>query len=361
MNEAKKIIEISRFRKMEELLKRLASFLPDLAVQCQESTSMVNDMNSAISADSHQIIEDFETLTATIDELVADTNASEKATSAQEILRRLSNDFSYLIMQSSLLGTVGGAFDNVEEGLHEAEKLIEPFIQKAKEEEALINRNEVCSIIHQCPLKKKWEILNLEELSSLTLFEKAKIFTDHKFRFLNSEGEEIDSQRCLINLYNEFVNTRTSWKIMDKSKVESQKITTMIVDDDCLVRTFIKKQIHKSYPLVTVIECVNGEEALRILQDKTNSVDIIFLDYHMPKMDGVETLQEIQKRKINLDAPILMISNDLSLEEVMVSKNLQCSGFVHKDNAPKSIDNILRFINVALANNQKKEEEEAAK
>ena len=42
----------------------------------------------------------------------------------------------------------------------------------------------------------------------------------------------------------------------------------------------------------------NGKEALDILD--TQVIDVVFLDIHMPVMDGMEVLQELQKKELDV-------------------------------------------------------------
>lgn len=70
--------------------------------------------------------------------------------------------------------------------------------------------------------------------------------------------------------------------------------TVLIVDDEKLTRQEIRTMIQRSgVPVEIVIECNNGEMALEILQSQ--KVDVIFTDIRMPKMDGIELAQRIQK------------------------------------------------------------------
>lgn len=70
--------------------------------------------------------------------------------------------------------------------------------------------------------------------------------------------------------------------------------TVLIVEDEKMIRQGIKTMIQRSGVSVDVImECNNGATALEILQEQ--NIDVMFTDIRMPKMDGIELVQKMQK------------------------------------------------------------------
>lgn len=68
----------------------------------------------------------------------------------------------------------------------------------------------------------------------------------------------------------------------------------MIVDDESMSRTLVKKFIEKTDFLELSYEFDNGVEAASILMKKDNpDVDIVFLDIEMPEMSGMELLESV--------------------------------------------------------------------
>jgi len=69
--------------------------------------------------------------------------------------------------------------------------------------------------------------------------------------------------------------------------------TVLIVEDEKVIRQGIKSMIQRcGVPVNVIIECNNGQMALEILQNQT--VDVMFTDIRMPKMDGIELVREVQ-------------------------------------------------------------------
>jgi putative two-component system response regulator len=84
-------------------------------------------------------------------------------------------------------------------------------------------------------------------------------------------------------------------------------ITVLIADDDAFNRQLIISLLSK-IPSIKYIEADNGIEALDYLERE--KIDIILLDLHMPKLNGIETIKEIKKSETLALIPIIVISTD---------------------------------------------------
>ncbi len=72
-------------------------------------------------------------------------------------------------------------------------------------------------------------------------------------------------------------------------------IKILIVEDSSFMRMNLKKILSKHKELDIQFIARNGVEALKILEH--NEVDVVLLDLFMPKMDGIETLENIMNSK----------------------------------------------------------------
>ncbi|MFC0524308.1 response regulator [Pontibacillus salicampi] len=78
----------------------------------------------------------------------------------------------------------------------------------------------------------------------------------------------------------------------------------LIVDDDASLRYMLTEICkHAGWDADTAENGKQGLEAFR-----TNPYDIVLVDYHMPEMDGLETVREIRKRDVQ--TPILVLTVD---------------------------------------------------
>ncbi len=94
-------------------------------------------------------------------------------------------------------------------------------------------------------------------------------------------------------------------------------LKALVVDDNSINRKVLTKFLSK-WNLV-YSEADDGSTAIELLQNE--SFDIIFMDIHMPKMDGFTTSKQI--RNMGIGSPIIAISADIN---VLVKSTIQDSG-----------------------------------
>lgn len=66
---------------------------------------------------------------------------------------------------------------------------------------------------------------------------------------------------------------------------------TLIIDDESLSRSLIRKFCERSGQIEVIGECENGFEAVKAIDEM--KPDLIFLDVQMPKLSGIEVLELI--------------------------------------------------------------------
>jgi two-component system LytT family response regulator len=71
----------------------------------------------------------------------------------------------------------------------------------------------------------------------------------------------------------------------------SQKIRTVIIDDEKLARELVKSYLKNDNRLEVISECSNGFEGIKTINEL--QPDLIFLDIQMPKINGFEMLELI--------------------------------------------------------------------
>jgi two-component system LytT family response regulator len=74
------------------------------------------------------------------------------------------------------------------------------------------------------------------------------------------------------------------------------KIRTVIVDDEPLGRSLVKKLLAEDLDFECIAECADGGEALRVIQQ--HSPDLVFLDVQMPELNGFEVLAQLKREQL---------------------------------------------------------------
>ncbi|MBE5846371.1 MAG: chemotaxis-specific protein-glutamate methyltransferase CheB [Lachnospiraceae bacterium] len=102
----------------------------------------------------------------------------------------------------------------------------------------------------------------------------------------------------------------------------------LVVDDSALMRRVICDIIDTDSEFQVADRATNGLEALDLLS--RNTYDAVVLDVNMPKMNGIELLRELRKRKIS--ARVMMASTDTmdGAQVTMEALDLGAIDFIHK-------------------------------
>lgn len=109
-------------------------------------------------------------------------------------------------------------------------------------------------------------------------------------------------------------------------------IKVFVVEDSPVVREFLV-YILRSDPEIQVIGIAeNGEEALQALKSK--KPDVITMDIHMPKMNGLEATRRIMETH---PTPIIIVSGGENLKEVATTFSAMEAGALAVISRPKGI------------------------
>jgi two-component system, NtrC family, nitrogen regulation response regulator NtrX len=123
--------------------------------------------------------------------------------------------------------------------------------------------------------------------------------------------------------------------------------TILVVDDDKSIRDSLKMVLE--YESYEVLFAENGQEALRQLA--ATSIDLILLDVKMAGMDGLEVLQRVREKRVEL--PVIMISGHGTIETAVEATKLGAFDFL-----PKPLDRDKLLVTVRNALHQAKISEE---
>jgi CheY-like chemotaxis protein len=89
----------------------------------------------------------------------------------------------------------------------------------------------------------------------------------------------------------------------------SDRLSIMYVDDSAQDRELFRQVIHLMERSIHYIPVRHGQDALSYLNDGNYLLpDFIFVDLHMPGMNGIEVLQEIKKIQHAKHIPVFLYS-----------------------------------------------------
>jgi DNA-binding response OmpR family regulator len=88
--------------------------------------------------------------------------------------------------------------------------------------------------------------------------------------------------------------------------------TILVVDDEELVRSVVTQALELSG--FDVLTAVNGEEAVRAIEERGDEIDLVLLDLTMPGLGGQETFGVLKERRPDIK---VLLSSGYDKDEVV--------------------------------------------
>jgi two-component system chemotaxis response regulator CheY len=89
----------------------------------------------------------------------------------------------------------------------------------------------------------------------------------------------------------------------------------LVVDDIPLIGRIINNEIVKFGR--SILQALDGLEALDLLKRYHDKIDLIFLDWYMPKMNGLQLLEIIKRNSTYKDIPVIMLTSENKKENII--------------------------------------------
>lgn len=114
----------------------------------------------------------------------------------------------------------------------------------------------------------------------------------------------------------------------------------VIADDHVMMREGIKQLLEFDGSIKVIGEAGDGLECLDVLEKEVP--DVLLLDINMPNMNGLEVLEEIKKRKLNLGVLILTVHNEV--EYLVKAVDIGVDGYILKDSESSELKNAIETV-----------------
>lgn len=108
------------------------------------------------------------------------------------------------------------------------------------------------------------------------------------------------------------------------------KLNILLIEDDFIEVMKLKRAISSLSLNHNLLEAKNGEEALEVLQNTANLPDIILLDLHMPKMNGIEFLEILKADEQLRQIPAIILTTSSNRKDLLECYRTGIAGYVIK-------------------------------
>ncbi len=106
------------------------------------------------------------------------------------------------------------------------------------------------------------------------------------------------------------------------------KKTVMLVDDSEVIKKIVRSAVA---PLgIELIEASDGAEALGIIKKSYENINLILMDWNMPKMNGFELLSTLKANKQYQSIPVIMVTTESGKGNIVKAMQAGAKNYILK-------------------------------
>lgn len=119
----------------------------------------------------------------------------------------------------------------------------------------------------------------------------------------------------------------TNAAMMGSPKVNLNDLTILVVDDESSVTRLVRMML-SDMGVTQVFTAKNGKEALDLLGEFQEDIDIVICDWNMPTISGLDLLRQI--RTVDPDLPFLMLTARADIASVKDARDYGVTDYLRK-------------------------------
>lgn len=119
----------------------------------------------------------------------------------------------------------------------------------------------------------------------------------------------------------------TSSTTVGSPKVNLNDLTILVVDDENSVTRLVRMML-SDIGVTQVFTAKNGKEALDLLGEFQEDIDIVICDWNMPTISGLDLLRQI--RTVDPDLPFLMLTARADIASVKDARDYGVTDYLRK-------------------------------
>lgn len=100
-----------------------------------------------------------------------------------------------------------------------------------------------------------------------------------------------------------------------------------MVDDAAINRAILREMLAEDFD---VLEAEDGRECMAQLETYGADISLVLLDMVMPELDGLQVLEEMNKRGFIEDIPVIIITADGSEEKVRQAYDMGVADYIER-------------------------------
>jgi len=122
-------------------------------------------------------------------------------------------------------------------------------------------------------------------------------------------------------------------------------INILLVEDDEVDAMAIKRAFKKSNLIHTITEAKDGKAAFKLLKNgRVASPVIILLDLNLPKMPGIEFLDELRNDPQLRNHIVFVLTTSKAQEDKLAAYSFNIAGYLYKETVGKNFQNLTKML-----------------
>ena len=129
-----------------------------------------------------------------------------------------------------------------------------------------------------------------------------------------------------------------------------KNLNILLIEDDMIEVMKLNRTISSLNLNHKIIEANNGEDALKLLENKDKLPDIILLDLNMPKINGIEFLNILKADDVLRYIPTIILTTSNNKKDLLECYKVGIAGYVLKplkyEDYVKKIEKLLAYWSI---------------
>ena len=145
---------------------------------------------------------------------------------------------------------------------------------------------------------------------------------------------------------------------METTVSQLAELKILIADDHFLVRQFVRNTLQES-KITDIQTAADGNEAIEMIQkakEGGHPYDVVFLDWNMPTISGLEVLNYFRPRSDYSDTAFVMLTAESEQQNIMKAIKAGATSYIIKPVSPSDLSKKLLEIHEWIKRKRKSSE-----
>ena len=187
--------------------------------------------------------------------------------------------------------------------------------------------------------------INMPQLSGVEVMAAIHVMGSKTFAISMSDGLNAESEKKLraFGAYDFLAKPFSAAQvagILDTYEMINTRFDVLVVDDSTTVRRIVRKVLDRSIFDLEIVEAADGKSALEQVRDR--SFRVIFSDFNMPGMSGIELAEKLASQARGSDVILMSTEYNDTLDQA--AQKVRARAFLRKPFYPEDVDSILHHL-----------------